>query len=390
MANSKQKARRPELGRHKRGLWYKKFQGRFYYFYRCDDDPDGMFSKEKWRHDKHFLEQGKEPPAYDPMGESCTDSTTLTVKDLCNHWISSKETLLIAGELSKSTYDEYMATCQTLLKTVGKTLPAKLCGPQRFEAVRKALAKRYNANGQSKRITQIRSIFTTAYEDRVLDDPPNFGRAFRKPKAAAFRKLRNAKGDQTFEPAEFHTLYKHANICMRGMMLLGIQAGFGNEECAALPRSAIKDGWIEWARVKSAVPRRVPLWPETIEALEACIKQADKHGEESLVFISDRGKNYISERKNGYRVTGDFEATKKRAKRDDDLETSRTYYDLRRSFETIAGEAVDQVAVDLIMGHTPSESNMAARYRQRVSDQRLELVVNHVRAWLGLGGGENE
>ena len=381
--------KRLELGRHARGLWYKKYQGRFYYFYRCDDDPDGAFSKEKWRHDKHFIDQGQEPPAYDPLDESCTGRTTLTVKDLCNHWLSGKETLYEAGELQKSTFDEYHATCELLLATVGKTLPAKLCGPQRFEVMRRALARKFNANGQAKRITQIRSVFTTAYEDRVLDDPPNFGRTFRKPKAAEFRKLRNAKGDQTFTPEEFHTLLDAANLNMRAMMLLGLQGGFGNEECAALPRSAIKDGWLSWARVKSAVPRRLPLWPETAEALQKCIDHATTKGEESLVFISQRGKNYISERKNGYRVTGDFEATKRRAKRDSNLETARTFYDFRRTFETIAGEAIDQPAVDLIMGHTPSESNMAARYRQNISDDRLKAVVAHVREWLGPIGGES-
>ncbi|MEM7559692.1 MAG: tyrosine-type recombinase/integrase [Planctomycetota bacterium] len=381
--------RRPELGRHAKGLWYKKYRGRFYYFYRCDDDPEGAFSIEKWRHDKLFIDEGQEPPVYDPLNESCTGRTTLTVKDLCNHWLSGKETLHAAGELQKSTFDEYKATCDLLLDTVGKTLPAKFCGPQRFEQVRRALAKKFNANGQAKRITQIRSVFTTSYEDRVLEDPPNFGRTFRKPKAAEFRKLRNAKGDQTFTPEEFHAIYKHANINLRGMMLLGLQSGFGNEECAALPRSAIEGGWITWARVKSAVPRRVPLWPETEQALKECIEHATAKGEESLVFFSERGKNYITERKNGSRVTGVFRATQKRACKEEEIESSRTFYDLRRTFETIGGEAIDQAAVDTIMGHTPSESNMAARYRQNISEDRLKAVVNHVREWLGPIGGES-
>jgi integrase len=62
--------------------------------------------------------------------------------------------------------------------------------------------------------------------------------------------------------------------------------------------------------------------------------------------------------------------------------TGRSFYDLRRTFETIGGASRDQAAVDAIMGHAPPENDMAALYRQAVDDDRLLTVVNHVRAWL--------
>jgi integrase len=58
----------------------------------------------------------------------------------------------------------------------------------------------------------------------------------------------------------------------------------------------------------------------------------------------------------------------------------RNFYALRHTFETIGGEARDQVAVDHIMGH--ARDDMASVYRERVSDQRLKAVSDHVRAWL--------
>ena len=58
------------------------------------------------------------------------------------------------------------------------------------------------------------------------------------------------------------------------------------------------------------------------------------------------------------------------------------FYSLRRTFETVAGETLDQPAVDLVMGHTPNANDMAARYRQRIGDERLEAVAEHVRKWL--------
>ena len=58
------------------------------------------------------------------------------------------------------------------------------------------------------------------------------------------------------------------------------------------------------------------------------------------------------------------------------------FYALRHTFETIGGESRDQVAVDHIMGHSPAAGDMSAVYRERISDERLRAVVNHVHGWL--------
>jgi integrase len=58
----------------------------------------------------------------------------------------------------------------------------------------------------------------------------------------------------------------------------------------------------------------------------------------------------------------------------------RNFYALRHTFETIGGEAKDQVAVDHVMGH--SRDDMASVYRERISGERLRTVADHVRKWL--------
>jgi hypothetical protein len=58
---------------------------------------------------------------------------------------------------------------------------------------------------------------------------------------------------------------------------------------------------------------------------------------------------------------------------------------LRHTFETIAGETLDQPAIDLIMGHVPGTNDMAAVYRQRIGDDRLRRVADHVRSWVWEG-----
>jgi hypothetical protein len=56
------------------------------------------------------------------------------------------------------------------------------------------------------------------------------------------------------------------------------------------------------------------------------------------------------------------------------------FYTLRHVFRTVADAARDPVAIDLIMGH--SDPSMAAHYRERVEDSRLQAVAEHVRHWL--------
>jgi integrase len=57
-----------------------------------------------------------------------------------------------------------------------------------------------------------------------------------------------------------------------------------------------------------------------------------------------------------------------------------SFYALRHTFETVAGDTADQVAVDAIMGHV--HATMAAEYREHIADARLRRVVEHVRQWL--------
>jgi hypothetical protein len=52
----------------------------------------------------------------------------------------------------------------------------------------------------------------------------------------------------------------------------------------------------------------------------------------------------------------------------------------------VADEARDFPAIDLIMGH--ADESTAARYRERISDERLMAVTDHVHRWL-FGGAES-
>ncbi len=57
----------------------------------------------------------------------------------------------------------------------------------------------------------------------------------------------------------------------------------------------------------------------------------------------------------------------------------RGFYSLRRTYETVAGNSKDQIAVNFAMGH--SDDSMATVYRQGIDDQRLIDVAMHVHNW---------
>jgi integrase len=58
----------------------------------------------------------------------------------------------------------------------------------------------------------------------------------------------------------------------------------------------------------------------------------------------------------------------------------RGFYCLRHTFQTIGDECGDFIAVRKIMGH--ASNHIADVYRERVSDERLREVTEHVRCWL--------
>ena len=55
------------------------------------------------------------------------------------------------------------------------------------------------------------------------------------------------------------------------------------------------------------------------------------------------------------------------------ISVGRNFYALRHTFETIGGDAKDQVAVDHIMGH--ARDDMASVYRERISVKDLTVFV---------------
>jgi len=193
---------------------------------------------------------------------------------------------------------------------------------------------------------------------------------------------RAKKGPKLFTADEIRRLLAAAGTSMRAMILLGINCGFGNADCGHLPMTAVDldAGMIDFPRPKTGIPRRRALWADTVQAMRKASAERPEPKETehaNLVFITKYGLPWAKD-------TADQTLAKEFGKLLRSLHINGRqglgFYTLRHTFRTVADESKDQPAVDFTMGH--EVPHMSSVYRETISDERLKVVTEHVRAWL--------
>jgi integrase len=370
------------LSPHASGAWQKKIRGKIHYFGKWAKQVNGKLVRidgDGWKEALELykavaddLHAGRTPRA---------KADDLTVADLCNRFLTAKTRALEAGEIGRRMFDEYKAATDRLVATFSKTRRVDDLAADDFETLRDAMAKQWGPVRLGNEIQKVRTIFKYGFESGLIEKPVRYGSQFKKPAARVMRRHRAKNGERMLEANELRTLLEKANQPVKAMLLLGVNAGFGNHDIATLPLSALNldSGWINYPRPKTGIPRRCPLWPETVAALREAIavrpepRQDDATG---LVFVTTRGRPWLVKgianpvsvaARNLMRTVGIHHA-------------GIGFYTLRHVFRTVADAARDPVAIDLIMGH--SDPSMAGHYRERIEDSRLKAVAEHVRQWL--------
>lgn len=370
---ARQALSRVPLTAHPTGYWCKKIRGKLYYFGPWDD-PDGALAK--YEEQKEALHAGKKPR--EKSGEA-------TVKIAANHFLEAKQALVDSGELSPRTWAIYKEAAEAVVATFGKRRLVADLDPDDFARLRKRLAKRLGPHGLASRIQSVRCLFKHAFDAELIDRPLRFGPDFKRPSKKTLRLHRARQGPKLFTADEIRRLIDAADVQLKAMLLLAINAGFGNADCGQLPLAALDldGGWIDFPRPKTGIPRRFPLWPETAAALRAVLaarKEPKDKADAGLVFVTKYGAAW-------HRDTGAL------GNRPISLETGKLlkklsingrkglgFYTLRHVFRTVADEVKDQPACDFIMGH--EIPHMSSVYRESISDARLRAVANHVHDWL--------
>lgn len=381
---------------HATGRWAKKVRGKFHYFGKVSDDPKGEAALDLWLAQKDELLAGRTPRL---------KTEGLTVQELINRYLSAKRHLVDTREIAHRTFADAFETCQRVGDNFGWDRLVVDLAADDFDRMRRQIAKTCGPVRLGNEIGRIRSVFKFGFEAGLIQQPVRYGATFKKPSRKVLRLERAKKGPRMLEAADLRQVVDKAGVPLKAMILLGLNCGFGNADVAGLPIKALDltAGWVDFPRPKTGIPRRCPLWPETVAALQdALAKRPTSHDKahNALVFLTRFKQPWrCSELRpdedgteNGTNGTG--EEAKPRMRRDDAVvkefvkvlnalglhRAGLGFYCLRHTFETVGGDTGDHVAVDAIMGHV--RDDMASLYRERVSDERLRRVTEHVRTWL--------
>jgi integrase len=421
MANSSPKNRackavsdRPEkpypefpLSPHPCGGWQKRILGKLHYFGRWGRIRNGKMERIEGDGWKEALELYKaqaddlhagRTPRVNKVGEG------LKLGDLCNRFLTAKTRQKHAGEITGRMFDEYRSTTDLLVAQFGKDRLVDDLAAEDFEALRDEMAKQWGPVRLGNEVQKVRTVFKYGFEAGLIGNPVRYGSQFKKPSASILRKHRAKNGKRMIEAAELRRLLDAldgkevqsgrkdektgkpdtvkiaANPALKAMILLGVNCGFNNKDCADLPLAALnlKSGWVNFPRPKTGIERRCPLWHETLAALKAAIavRPTPNEAAAELVFVTAWGRPWIT------RGTANPVCVAVR----DVMKTIGIHREgigfatLRHVFRTVADGSRDQVAVNYIIGH--ADSSMANVYREQIEDCRLQAVADHVRHWL--------
>ena len=316
------------LSWHSAGYWCKRIRGKLHYFGpRRGDWQTALAEYQKIRDDLHA---GRAPRQ---------DADGITVQYACNHFLTDRKLRLDAGELTQRSFRGYRTTAEHLVQEFGanRLLTDHSC--RRLSEAAVQICRRLVPNDAQQRDSAGPSHLQLCLAggiDRQADPL--------RPDIQTAVKTSHAVASAIPGQAAIHTR-RHP-------------------------------------RPKTGIELRCWLWPVTVAATKLVLaeRKAPKDASHSrLLFVTKYRTPW-------YRGDGSDDAVcKEFRKRLDRLNIYRrgpSFYALRHTFETVAGETRDQVAVDAVMGHV--DGSMAAIYREAISDERLKAIAVHVREWLDM------
>lgn len=357
---------------HPNGQWAKRIEGEIRYFGVWDQPEEALAE-----YHKHLLSQ-QDSPRLGP----------LTLGDMVNFFLDEKKQA-IPHEMAQCTWNDYARVGKEMIKVLGRTFRVDRMEPKDFARLRAAMAKGRAPTTLSNRMTWVRVIFNWAYQSELIG-PPRYGKSFDRPSRTTLRKYRAAQPKKRFSAEQVRALIDTARQPLKAMILLGINCGMGNRDCAHLSHNHLnlEEARFDYARGKTGVHRWGPLWPETVDALREAMKTCPTPKDPSLgdrVFITKYGGSWCSEEKN---IDPIAQEMRKLCKELGFHQKGVGFYSLRHTFYTIAKKCKDIEAAKFIMGHVEEANDMGAFYdednfdEEEVDVERLNVAVNFVRDWL--------
>lgn len=235
------------------------------------------------------------------------------------------------------------------------------------------------------RINYVNGMFNWARKNELIKQIPNYGTRWRIPTDAEVERDRTSKPDKVWTRQQIKTLTAKASPALSAMIMLGINAAFGNSDIGRLKRDDIAGEWLSVPRGKNGRPRKAWLWPETRKALDAAAKARPEPREdcEDLFFVTVSGGPWTDDETFYDGVGDEFRELKDACKFTGKKFKGIHFYALRHTFATEASNASgsndDDIAVKYVMGHI--EKAQLRTYRRQIADARVKRVCERVRKW---------
>lgn len=282
----------------------------------------------------------------------------LYLRDIANDWIDRRSDVGLAPR----TVSSYRTAIRPLIDHMGE-IPATDLSVKHLCDYKRRLLDSVSQGTAKVRFDLAVAIVRSAQEDGTIP-------AWRIPQDV--RRMRGSPPfRRVFRVDEIQRMLSAADEVMRTLILLGLNLGYGQSDCARLRPTNIAGRLVDARRHKTGGERRGWLWPETLAALRACPPP----------FVSRTGGWIVTDRND--HVGRWMRKTMRHA----GVERQRRgFYSLRRTYRTAVDDHPDRPAIDLTMGHaTPG---MGARYVAWISDDRLRSISDHARqAILGKAPG---
>jgi integrase len=341
---------------HPTGQWCKKIDGKFHYFGRDKEAALKEFVR-TWDDIKAGRSPKQKPDA------------DIRLSGVLNKWLAAKESLVKAGELNPRVWKAYFRLAEYMTSKWGRSRSVDDLSPDDFGSLRSDMAGRLSPETLLLRINQVKGAFAWAYQNGIIDRPIRYGTQFEPPPKRLIRLAKAARGERLLSPEDIRKLLDEANPFMNAAILLGVNGGLGRADLVTIRKWNLtrKKGWLILSRSKTGIERRIPLWPETMAAIQEL-------PDRDILFpkLTNNGNSDpLSERLYALAKLSEVRLPPKSA-----------FYTFRRCFRTAADRLADRRAVDAIMGHAAGGEDQGASYVERIEDERLVAVTDHVRKWL--------
>jgi len=204
------------------------------------------------------------------------------LKELCDLYLGYQNSKVMAGDLSPKHYNDQISSLEKLMSFVGPDRETESISTMDLQNYKRKLQRAYySAHRLNLHISIMKAMFHWARKNDITETIPNID-AISRCKVIHQEKY-------TFTSEQIKKLVLFADVQMRAMIWLGLNCGFGCTDCGLLKWTDLDfdNSRVNFARNKTGVSRNLPLWPETIRALNEVPRSGP------LVFYSPQGHPWI-------------------------------------------------------------------------------------------------